>query len=46
MIDIPYTLIIEATEDPEFFGFFLLIWRDSQVSAILSRIVFIKLGME
>lgn len=22
MIDLPYSLIIEATEDPEFFGFF------------------------
>ena len=22
MIDLPYSLVIEATEDPEFFGFF------------------------
>jgi len=22
MIDLPYSLIIEATEDPDFFGFF------------------------
>jgi hypothetical protein len=42
MIDLEYSLIIEATKEPDFFGFTSLICRVFQVSGIPSRIVFIK----
>jgi hypothetical protein len=33
MIDLPYSLIIEATEEPDYFGFFPQIWKGLQESA-------------
>jgi len=42
MIDIPYSLVIEATEDPEFFAFTRRIWRASPVWVIPSKIACIK----
>jgi len=42
MIDLPYSLTIEATEDPDYFGFFLPTWKVSQASGILLKIVFIR----
>ena len=30
MIDLPYSLVIEATEEPDYFGFYSQIWKASQ----------------
>jgi hypothetical protein len=42
MITLPYSLIIEATEDPDFLAFIPPIWKDSPESVIRSKIVSIK----
>lgn len=35
MIDLPYSLVIEATEDPGFFGFFSPELEESPLSFVL-----------
>ena len=37
MIDLPYSLIIEATEEPDYFGFDFPTWKVSQASVIRSK---------
>ena len=34
MIELEYSLVIEATGEPDYFGFYSLIWKDSQASDI------------
>ena len=42
MIDLPYSLEIEATEDPTFFGFHSPILSDSRESVIPSKIAWTR----
>jgi hypothetical protein len=42
MLNLPYSLVIEATDEPDFFGFYSV----SRASATLSRIVSIRRGGE
>ena len=44
MIELPYSLIIEATEEPDFFGFYSPTLKVLLASVIRSRIVCIKLA--
>jgi len=42
MIDLPYSLIIEATKEPDYFGFFLQSLRASRASATPLRTACIR----
>jgi len=42
MITLPYSLVIEATEDPDFLAFILPIWMGSPVSVTRLKIVCTK----